>query len=680
VSATVRPSSQPVSQGFATPQSPPLQLRGTQPQLPSVAVNGEAKLRSVSKPVALPPLASMPLVKQQQDVQAVPETPGHSPKGATPPLPQTTVAGATRLPGAQNPQPSTSLNTNAQVQQRLGTALNQAGPIQPIKAPMPPVSIAQPAQWQVPGVAFLDQGTKFPGAIAAPPTLQPSPAVRLPSAQTGSLPMDNLLQRYTPMALSPQPLTASSFAANSQSMQHLMPPATYPGGWQVPTVAAPAVLGPYQMGAQPSLSNLQLQYNMQLAQYQEQQREFANWAHQYQEYQRAQQAWQYAAYQARQQQHQHDGVPNGLAQVQQGVKKVGAFLQTTGGKSSIAASRGQSTSAVDKSQSVRLAEEATALQKREKQLEKEESAMVSQEKVLQKKALMLGTKEQQLEAMDAEEKKEQAQLRSHEAKLHTREVELAEKERNVGNLQRQLLQEQQKIWTILAKKRAAHASAEGMPARAVAPQADSGQHDASASARSLAIAPTSLRAAPATAKAGAAGLSKPIGLTQTVEVAQLRPIQVSGVHPFGTMTSNSVTVDPLTIGSPVKSGPFRRQKGTVFAQVGDRTSQRMSKRASQETKEGEGATSAEDSRVDQDDSHGSDLHVVMAANLPPSEAVASPQNLNQASGVSTSDEDSQYLASEDSKGEFADNDDLEQILLQRSSHVHHLDVSHKRSQ
>merc|ERR1719236_279476 len=90
-----------------------------------------------------------------------------------------------------------------------------------------------------------------------------------------------------------------------------------------------------------------------------------------------------------------------------------------------------------------------------------------------------------------------------------------------------------------------------------------------------------------------------------------------------------------------------------------------------ETKEGSGSGAWH---------HGSDLHIVQAAQLP-----AAPQDDEDASGAeagSGDDEDSGAKASgdaasedsaatgaEDAKGEFADNDDLEQILLQQSTKV-----------
>jgi hypothetical protein len=77
--------------------------------------------------------------------------------------------------------------------------------------------------------------------------------------------------------------------------------------------------------------------------------------------------------------------------------------------------------------------------------------------------------------------------------------------------------------------------------------------------------------------------------------------------------------------------------------------------------------------------HGSDLHIVQAAQLPAastddedaSGAEAGSDDEDSASKASgdAASEDSAATGAEDAKGEFADNDDLEQILLQQSTKV-----------
>merc|ERR1719316_823718 len=76
---------------------------------------------------------------------------------------------------------------------------------------------------------------------------------------------------------------------------------------------------------------------------------------------------------------------------------------------------------------------------------------------------------------------------------------------------------------------------------------------------------------------------------------------------------------------------------------------------------------------------GSDLHVVQAASLPAppaddedasgGEAGAKDDEDTGGKGGDEAAEDSGATAQADAKGEFADNDDLEQILLQQSSKV-----------
>jgi len=72
----------------------------------------------------------------------------------------------------------------------------------------------------------------------------------------------------------------------------------------------------------------------------------------------------------------------------------------------------------------------------------------------------------------------------------------------------------------------------------------------------------------------------------------------------------------------------------------------------------------------------SDIHVVMAANSPPQldeeediAPSADNEDSSRAGSASSANEDSEATSREDSRGQYADNDDLESILLQQSSRV-----------
>jgi len=324
----------------------------------------------------------------------------------------------------------------------------------------------------------------------------------------------------------------------------------------------------------------------------------------------------------------------------------------------------------------------------------------------------LRRKEAQLQAEERAEAQEKQQL-------DARSAALSQKEQRVTKMQQDLLSEQRKIWRVLnTRKGQPQAGARAAPLRP-APQAVAHSEQAAAEANvEKTLAPPVAPMLPArpeaqeppaqhslTVEAKAHLVDDPGAQPRVVSLRSFGPDMVvtSGGHPraksargFSLAQSGSTTrtqrarqepedadatwreaqpdgeaaeasEEPQDSEDTSPALPARNHQQVAALQ----TSSQAKSGASSQASAGTGAEAS--SKVDPP---GSDLHVVLAANLPPEKEddedsagveTAADDEESAKAGSAGGSEDSAATAAEDAKGENSDNDDLEQILLQQGA-------------
>lgn len=241
--------------------------------------------------------------------------------------------------------------------------------------------------------------------------------------------------------------------------------------------------------------------------------------------------------------------------------------------------------------------------------------ILSQQGALQKKAHQLRTEEM------ADKREEQ--------QLGAREVALNKKEKRLGVLQGELMQEQRKIWKILQS-------------RGVGPAV--GQHIAGQQA----VHPPPVQGYAPVARVEQPPQSIPQAMPaarQGVMLAQMPQVQQG--------LPNMQAVPQMQMMPP--AGVALAQTSAAVA-AGARAGAEAGSVADVDSGSGAGTQS--------------DLHVVMAARVPPeaeSDASSDEDASKGAQSASSSDEDSTPTVQQETTGQDADNDDLEQILLQQQA-------------
>lgn len=236
------------------------------------------------------------------------------------------------------------------------------------------------------------------------------------------------------------------------------------------------------------------------------------------------------------------------------------------------------------------------------------SQLVKQQSALHSMAAQLMEREQ------ADFNREKADA-AHESQLKAREVNLNVQEKRVAQLQSALVQEQKRVWKQFKLMQAKY-SGNGKPAPN---SAQKPHHDA---------------------------------LLQRSSQVNFQTRQE--VQTTSTTTAATTTTTTTQIQHPLRMRPHEVQ---AMIQTGTKAGSQS------------GAWM-----------HGSDLHIVQAAQLPAASVDDEDASGTEAgsgddedSGAKASgdaaSEDSAATGAEDAKGEFADNDDLEQILLQQSTKV-----------
>lgn len=260
---------------------------------------------------------------------------------------------------------------------------------------------------------------------------------------------------------------------------------------------------------------------------------------------------------------------------------------------------------------------ASALAAREKALAARGKALASRESALRKKA-------EQVRGEEVKEEQEQAQL-------DARAAALAKKEKQVQVMEGELVQEQRKIWKVLKSRQgAAPAAARTPPAQPSSPQPPT-----QASAPQPRSQPPVLRPAKVLVEA-AHPKHAPLALAQMATAKTSRSSTAK--------TSRSVAAKGKK-SHRAKAHRSASVAGTAAAAAG-----------------ASGATGR------------SDLHIVMAANVPKEGSFENEDADDDAASdapaqaTSVDGEDSKDTSPE-SVGATGDNDDLEQILLQQSSNV-----------
>lgn len=248
---------------------------------------------------------------------------------------------------------------------------------------------------------------------------------------------------------------------------------------------------------------------------------------------------------------------------------------------------------------------------RAKDLESREKALASRGKALAAREKALRNKAAKVRAEEVKEEQEQASL-------DAREKALAAKEKQVQVFEGELVQEQKKIWKVLRSR-------EGAAPNTNAPQA------AAAPPQVMQKAPTQTQSRP----------SRPMRVqVATKHHSTKQPMQARKQPPAVALTQMSNNVR-------FRAGHKKVvQRGTV--------STHRATAAVETAKKGK-----------------SDLHVVMAANVPKEGEFEDAADSDDDNAKVQADSEDDSKGTNDDGGATADNDDLEQILLQQSATVHH---------
>lgn len=267
----------------------------------------------------------------------------------------------------------------------------------------------------------------------------------------------------------------------------------------------------------------------------------------------------------------------------------------------------------------------------------------------------LEAREGQVAAREASVRQEAAELQAREVmdgraeqQLDARATALAVQERQVGALQSQLLMEQRKIWKILSRRRpASELEAQAAPGEAAArPGVGLQQMAIAGSSASLGMGPPqpALLQLPPRQQPFP---SQPLAFPQAM---------LSGA-------AQSLAQDPSQ-----EQLQAERVPAAALMQVSNGATAQI---AAAKT----GTLTAASADAGDFSTQGSDLHVVLASKITPSledtgEDDSISGRITGAFGLGpSSDEDSGHLQRDDRTSEFADNDDLENILLQQERRV-----------
>lgn len=381
----------------------------------------------------------------------------------------------------------------------------------------------------------------------------------------------------TPQPLGPAVVGSEAVGQYAPWLAAQWPPSGPYGGGLQPGYGAQG--NPYAYGGQgQAMSNLQTQYDVELAQYAQQQKEFADWAKKFQQYQQtygvqgppyaadAQGPEQLQAQQAPQQWQQEALSPRTFLGRRPEPQQVSALVQTA--KSAGAA-------------------EEKALAARQQAVAGEERQLHQATELLRKEADRLHT--------------EEAAEHAAERRLNARAASLVSKERQLKSLEAQLIQEQRKQWRALQRRRAPGGAGAAEKGSAPAPRLP------------------------------------PPSLVQLAGLGRVRGGSGAGAAAFDAAWA---------------------------ASLGGRAASALEAAARAEDMRPRGAGGAAAQG-------GSDLRLVVAARAPPPMAGATvlpgPIAAEETWRGPASDEDSAPVQQGDRRGEFADNDDVEQVLLQRAS-------------
>lgn len=196
-----------------------------------------------------------------------------------------------------------------------------------------------------------------------------------------------------------------------------------------------------------SLQSAQAQYQNQLAQYNVQQQQFAEWARKFQEYEQA------VAVQKDQQKGQiANRFSVGPVSLPAQQPPIDAALVQTHGGNALRNRRGRTR------QEEALAARGRALAGRERSLEQKAAELRAEE-------IRESQEQAQLNAREAALGAQEQQVRALQSTLAVREQQDRRKEEQVQLLQSELVQEQRKIWKVLRSR----SSVQSSPARPVAP-------------------------------------------------------------------------------------------------------------------------------------------------------------------------------------------------------------------
>lgn len=369
------------------------------------------------------------------------------------------------------------------------------------------------------------------------------------------------------------------------------------------------------------------QYALQLAQYAEQQREFAQWADRYRTYEQAY-------------------VPQGsFAPSSPPIAgpSPSALLQTPPKAPITPTGVAPTAGAIASTPSHRH----DGLRKGRALVQMEASAQSAA--ALAKKEASLKHLEAMLTAKQEKMRKEELGDKREEAELNQREQALVMKERQVNEFQHELVREQQKIWKVL-RSRSVNA----------------------AQGRAAAVAST----------------PSPPPLAAPAQQSE-QPQPAGGVAPWAAQTPPLPATVPASAPSLPAAAP--QQSPAALPQMRARAPRRLRGGASRQVRGRRGAVLAQTSVASRGGQRGttqavrgsgSDLQLVVASQKPAdayNDEDSTPSSdrrfddEDDSSGRSnqvTSDEDSAPLRREDRRGAFADNDDLE-VLLQKSARLRH---------
>lgn len=402
----------------------------------------------------------------------------------------------------------------------------------------------------------------------------------------------------------------------------------------------------------PVFAEMQTQYKMQLSQYEQEQKQYKEWARQYQKSQQAyeEQTKKYEEYQKmmltamhRERDQAHQQALRGSARGQ-----FGSLVQV-----------GSSASAGSVAQ-------VSAVVAREKKLAVEEQQVSSEEQKIAKEKQQLKLVYEQLRQKEDQLRSEEASDRKVEKHLKAEAGKVAKKSRQLQRLEGEVVQEQRKLW------KAFHWSKQqGQQRVQPPPQQQPMQQQPMQQQQQVAF--VSLEPQPQQAQQPPLVLQQQRHLRKQHRVLLQQQQRISSslhqqVPTQQQLEQEQMPASPLAPRSQDERVTVAASSPAAVSMMQVPDSQRPPSAVNAISNlQRESRTAAAARTMSQGlGKAGSDLHVVVAAQAPPPTEDTIQGVAAQGMGVA-SDEDSSSVQSEEQRGQFADNDDLEQVLLQRTS-------------